>query len=194
VKARVHLTHEDDGLSVAWRGVSVPLLWTALDKKGLSSADERIALMARFLALFPVERIEYPRNYRPRRTRRALAVAATYVVWILVAAVTLVPIYWMVVVSARRRLHAVTASSSANAMSSTIMSGRVGPWTSWVMRTASPITFVSWSACSSEVATTRARASSGDATNTLNVTAVPRLSPLIATVNHRQGLGNPVKP
>jgi hypothetical protein len=60
-------------LSVAWRGVSVPLLWTALDKKGLSSTDERIVLMARFLALFPVKRIECLTADREFRGHRWLA-------------------------------------------------------------------------------------------------------------------------
>jgi hypothetical protein len=45
-------------LSVAYRGVSIPLLWTALDQKGNSSTAERIGLMERFLARFPLERIE----------------------------------------------------------------------------------------------------------------------------------------
>ena len=44
-------------LSVVYHGVSVPLMWTALDKKGNSSTAERKALMERFLARFPVERI-----------------------------------------------------------------------------------------------------------------------------------------
>ena len=45
-------------LSVAYRGVAVPLMWTLLDKKGNSSTAERMALMERFLARFAVERIE----------------------------------------------------------------------------------------------------------------------------------------
>lgn len=45
-------------LSVAYRGVAVPLMWTMLDKKGNSSTGERIALMERFLARFPIERID----------------------------------------------------------------------------------------------------------------------------------------
>jgi hypothetical protein len=45
-------------LSVAYRGVAVPLMWTMLDKKGNSSTAERIALMERFLARFAVERID----------------------------------------------------------------------------------------------------------------------------------------
>lgn len=60
-------------LSVAWRGVSVPLLWTALDKKGLSSTEERIALMARFLAMFPVARIECLTADREFRGYKGLA-------------------------------------------------------------------------------------------------------------------------
>ena len=45
-------------LSVAYRGVAVPLMWTALEKKGNSSTEERIALMERFVARFGVGRIE----------------------------------------------------------------------------------------------------------------------------------------
>lgn len=45
-------------LSVAYRGISVPLLWTALDKKGMSATNERIAWMERFLAIFSVARID----------------------------------------------------------------------------------------------------------------------------------------
>jgi hypothetical protein len=45
-------------LSVVYHGVSVPLMWTGLDKKGNSSTAERKALMERFLARFPRERIE----------------------------------------------------------------------------------------------------------------------------------------
>lgn len=45
-------------LSVAYAGVSVPLMWTVLGKKGNSSTEERIALIERFLRRFPPERIE----------------------------------------------------------------------------------------------------------------------------------------
>jgi hypothetical protein len=45
-------------LGVAYRGVTVPLFWTLLDKKGNSSTAERIALIERFLEVFPVERIQ----------------------------------------------------------------------------------------------------------------------------------------
>lgn len=45
-------------LSVAYRGVSVPLMWTLLPKQGNSSTEERRALMERFLARFPLERID----------------------------------------------------------------------------------------------------------------------------------------
>jgi hypothetical protein len=45
-------------LGVAYRGVTVPLFWRLLDKKGNSSTDERMALIERFLRVFPVERIQ----------------------------------------------------------------------------------------------------------------------------------------
>jgi hypothetical protein len=45
-------------LSVAYHGVSVPVMWTVLGKKGNSSTAERIALMERFLNRFPVQRID----------------------------------------------------------------------------------------------------------------------------------------
>ena len=45
-------------LGVVWRGVALPLFWTVLDKAGNSDTDERMALMARFLQVFGVGRIE----------------------------------------------------------------------------------------------------------------------------------------
>lgn len=45
-------------LSVVHQGVSVPLLWAALNKTGNSSTAERKALLERFLARFPVRRID----------------------------------------------------------------------------------------------------------------------------------------
>lgn len=45
-------------LSVAYRGVAVPLMWTALDKKGNSSTQERMALMDRFITRFGVDCID----------------------------------------------------------------------------------------------------------------------------------------
>jgi hypothetical protein len=45
-------------LSVAYKGVAVPLMWSSLNKKGNSSTDERIALMERFRARFGVDRID----------------------------------------------------------------------------------------------------------------------------------------
>lgn len=46
-------------LSVAYKGVAVPLLWTMLDKRGNSNEAERIALMGRFVNLFGVTQIDY---------------------------------------------------------------------------------------------------------------------------------------
>lgn len=45
-------------LGVAYRGVAVPLFWTLLAKAGNSNTAERIALMERFLRVFPVARIQ----------------------------------------------------------------------------------------------------------------------------------------
>ena len=39
-------------LAIATRRFRVPLMWTAPDKAGNSSMEERIALMRRYLALF----------------------------------------------------------------------------------------------------------------------------------------------
>jgi hypothetical protein len=60
-------------LSVAYRGVAVPVMWTAVNKHGNSSTDERIALMERFLARFPVERIDCLTADREFRGHRWLA-------------------------------------------------------------------------------------------------------------------------
>lgn len=46
-------------LSVAYQGVSIPLLWTLLDKRGSSSESERIALLGRFVRLFGAQCIAY---------------------------------------------------------------------------------------------------------------------------------------
>ena len=46
-------------LGVAYKGVSFPVLWTVLEKKGNSNTAERIALMNQFIALFGVARIKY---------------------------------------------------------------------------------------------------------------------------------------
>lgn len=45
-------------LGVAYQGGAVPLFWTRRAKAGHSSTAERIALLERFLPLFPVERIQ----------------------------------------------------------------------------------------------------------------------------------------
>lgn len=46
-------------LSVAYKGVALPLLWTLLDKRGNSLQEERIDLMNRFIKLFGWSRIDY---------------------------------------------------------------------------------------------------------------------------------------
>ncbi len=46
-------------LGIAYKGVSFPVLWTVLAKKGNSNTPERIALVSQFLALAGVERIAY---------------------------------------------------------------------------------------------------------------------------------------
>lgn len=46
-------------LSVAYKGVAVPLFWNLLDKKGNSDQTERIALVERFVAVFGIECIDY---------------------------------------------------------------------------------------------------------------------------------------
>jgi hypothetical protein len=43
-------------LGITYKGVAFPLLWTLLRKAGNSNTAERIALMERFLALFPAEK------------------------------------------------------------------------------------------------------------------------------------------
>src|SRR5512144_4873 len=45
-------------LGVAYRGVAVPLFWTLLPKAGNANTAERIALLERFVRVFPVERIQ----------------------------------------------------------------------------------------------------------------------------------------
>jgi hypothetical protein len=44
-------------LSIVYRGMAIPLLWTLLDKKGCSNTQERIALMQRFIEYFGKGRI-----------------------------------------------------------------------------------------------------------------------------------------
>jgi hypothetical protein len=46
-------------LGIVWRGVSWPVLWTVLPKRGNSNTAERIALVERFMALFGAERIAW---------------------------------------------------------------------------------------------------------------------------------------
>ena len=45
-------------LGIAHNGVCIPLLWSFLDKRGCSNMTERIALMERFLNIFPASSIE----------------------------------------------------------------------------------------------------------------------------------------
>lgn len=46
-------------LSVVWKGVAFPLLWTVLEKKGCSNTHERIALVEQYLKLFAKETIAF---------------------------------------------------------------------------------------------------------------------------------------
>lgn len=46
-------------LSVAYKGVAVPLFWKLLDKRGNSTQEERIALMERFVSTFGKDCIDY---------------------------------------------------------------------------------------------------------------------------------------
>lgn len=46
-------------LSVVSNGVAFPLLWTVLEKKGCSDTRERIALMEKYVQLFPKETIDF---------------------------------------------------------------------------------------------------------------------------------------
>ena len=46
-------------LGIVWRGVTWPVLWTVLEKRGNSNTAERIASMERFLAVFGRERIAH---------------------------------------------------------------------------------------------------------------------------------------
>jgi len=45
-------------LAINYKGMSIPLLWTLLDKKGNSNTTERIELMDRFLKIFPTQRVK----------------------------------------------------------------------------------------------------------------------------------------
>jgi len=46
-------------LGIVWRGVSWPVLWTLLPKRGNSNTTERIALLERFVAIVGPERIAH---------------------------------------------------------------------------------------------------------------------------------------
>ena len=46
-------------LGMAYKGVSFPVLWTVLEKKGNSNTQERIALLAQFVTLCGVHQIAY---------------------------------------------------------------------------------------------------------------------------------------
>jgi hypothetical protein len=46
-------------LGIVHQGVAFPLLWVALDKKGNSNTDERIAMLQEFINLFGVDCIHY---------------------------------------------------------------------------------------------------------------------------------------
>lgn len=45
-------------LSIAYKGISVPLLWVVLDLEGNSCADDRIAIFSRVLKNFGIDKIE----------------------------------------------------------------------------------------------------------------------------------------
>lgn len=45
-------------LAINYKGMSIPLLWVLLDKKGCSNTGERIELMDRFLKIFPKQKIK----------------------------------------------------------------------------------------------------------------------------------------
>ena len=63
-------------LGVGYRGIAIPLFWTALDKAGNSNTAERIALMQRLLDAFPARRIAYLLADRECIGREWLAVLA----------------------------------------------------------------------------------------------------------------------
>jgi hypothetical protein len=46
-------------LAVAYKGVSIPLFWTVLDKKGCSDNSERKEILDKFIAEFGVESIRF---------------------------------------------------------------------------------------------------------------------------------------
>ncbi len=46
-------------LAVACQGVAIPLFWVNLDKAGCSESTERIALLERFLTVFPEQSVAY---------------------------------------------------------------------------------------------------------------------------------------
>lgn len=45
-------------LSIAYRGVSIPILWAVLDLEGNSSLDDRVSILARFVKLLGIEKVE----------------------------------------------------------------------------------------------------------------------------------------
>jgi hypothetical protein len=46
-------------LSLVWRGVAFPLLWTVLEKKGCSDTSERIELVEKYLKLFGADSLAF---------------------------------------------------------------------------------------------------------------------------------------
>lgn len=46
-------------LSVVWKGVAFPLLWTVLEKKGCSDTAERIELLEKYVSLFGESSIDF---------------------------------------------------------------------------------------------------------------------------------------
>jgi hypothetical protein len=46
-------------LGIAYQGISLPLLWTILEKKGCSDTNERIALIEDYTRLFGIETIDF---------------------------------------------------------------------------------------------------------------------------------------
>ncbi|WP_263079026.1 IS4 family transposase [Endozoicomonas sp. Mp262] len=46
-------------VAIAYKGTAIPIVWTLLPKKGMSSMEERITLLKRFINLLGTERIQY---------------------------------------------------------------------------------------------------------------------------------------
>jgi len=46
-------------LSVAYQGLSIPILWTLLDKQGNSNTEERISIIGKFISLFGTSCIKH---------------------------------------------------------------------------------------------------------------------------------------